>query len=61
LFFFPRQIRQYFSKKQKLEGKTNQGHKCKTKHFPQTTRVSDFSQSKDQGLVKNIFDTYHPF
>jgi hypothetical protein len=44
-----------------LEGKKIQGHKCKTKHFPQTTRVSDFSQSKDQGLVKIIFATYHPF
>jgi hypothetical protein len=57
LVFFFHQVKQYSSPKKKLERKTIQGHKCKTKHFPQTTRVRDFSQSKDQGLVKNIFNT----
>jgi hypothetical protein len=38
-----------------LEGKTTQGHECKTVHFPQITMAIDFSQLKSQGLAKNLF------
>jgi hypothetical protein len=60
-FFSSTKLGNIFQKQIFLEGRTIQGHKCKTKHFPQTTKVSDFSQSKYQGLVNIIFATYHPF